>query len=137
MLPKISSSIKKNQIFRKLLIVLLLLMLLFLEAATHKCSTKQVFPSFCFNEVAGRPPYWNFIEKEILAQMFLCKFCNVSLWIYGTPPPSQLLLLHRFGEVLIEKILKKTFIRSFFLDTTNIYIIIYIYIYIYIIYIYL
>ena len=79
MFPKITSSVKKTQIFGKLLTVLLLLMLLVLEVAVCKCSAKQVCLSFCFNEVAGRFQDWNFIKKEIPAQMFSCQFCKVSL----------------------------------------------------------
>ena len=47
------------------------------------------FQSLFFNKVAGlRPEACNFIEKETLAQVFSCEFCEISknIFSYRTPP---------------------------------------------------
>ena len=42
-----------------------------------KFTGKHLCESFFFNKVAGLRPA-KFIEKEILAQVFSCKFCEIS-----------------------------------------------------------
>ena len=50
-----------------------------------KFKGKHLCQSLFFNEVAGLA--WNFIRKEILAQVFSCEFCEISKnnFSYRTP----------------------------------------------------
>ena len=50
--------------------------------------TGKYLPSLFLNKVVGlRPEASNFIKKEILAQVFPCEFCEISMktFFHGTP----------------------------------------------------
>ena len=64
------------------------------EAVARRCSVKKVFLEVLQNSQESNcarvplPPACNFIEKETLAQVFSCKFCEISknTFYYRTPP---------------------------------------------------
>ena len=59
-----------------------------LEAAIQRCSVKKVFLKLCkIHRKTPVPEAYNFIKKEILAQMFSCEFCEIfnRTFFYKTP----------------------------------------------------
>ena len=59
----------------------------------EKFTEKHLSQNLFFNKVAGlrpglRPKACNFIKKETLAQVFSCKFCEISKnsFLYRIPP---------------------------------------------------
>ena len=77
----------------------LLLILLKSEAVVRWCSTKKVFQIL---QWSCRSTEFNFVKKEIPAQMFFCKFWEISHKTFFKEPFGRL-LLHEHSFCLLSQ----------------------------------